>query len=422
MSKFKQLIKSPILALWLTVFIDLVGLGIVIPIFATLFFEPGAIFFGYSVTFLGLTIDTALLYGLMVAVYPIAQFFGAPLIGDLSDKYGRKKMLILSITGTLLGYLVVAVGILQGSLALLFLGRVIDGFTGGNISVAQSSISDLSTKETKARNFGLIGMAFGFGFVIGPYLGGKLADPSIVSWFNAATPFFFSAILAFINIVLLTLNYKETLKEAGSAKFNFLGGLKNLHKAITVKELRNIFMVTFIFIFGFNFFAQFFQVYLIERFQFTSSNIGDLFAYIGLWIAFTQGVILRPLTKRFGATQIPQVTLFLLGVAFFLLLIPDSRTGLFLVMPLVAMFNGLTQPNLLTIVSGLADNTTQGEVLGINQSVQSVAQAVPPIIAGLIASVSTKSPIVVAGLMAFLAWALFVKNFRSVKLNQQFHD
>lgn len=422
MDKLKNIFKSPILALWLTVFIDLLGLGIVIPIFASLFFVPGAEFFLKTYEIFGLNISTSLIYGLLIASYPIAQFFGAPLLGDLSDKYGRKRMLTLSITGTLIGYLIIAWGIVTSTLWLMFLGRLIDGFTGGNISVAQSSISDLSTKETKTRNFGLIGMAFGLGFVIGPYLGGKLADSTIVSWFSDSTPFFFSAILAGINLLLIRFNLKETLKKVGDAKIKLFGGITNIVKAVTVPELRNIFLVTILFTFGFNFFTQFFQVYLIDKFHYTQSNIGDLFAYIGVWIAITQGGILRPLSKKITNVQFPRFSLLFLGLSFFLLLIPSTTVGLLIVLPLVAILNGLSQPNLLSIVSGLADETTQGEVLGINQSVQSVAQAIPPIVAGLIASISVQLPIVVAGGVTLLSWLVYVILFSDVKLKTKFKD
>lgn len=422
MAKSKNFLKSPILALWLTVFIDLLGLGIVIPIFASLFFVPGAEFFMKTYEVWGMNISTSLVYGLLIASYPIAQFFGAPLLGDLSDKYGRKKMLTLSITGTLVGYLVIAWGIVTNTLWVMFLGRLIDGFTGGNISVAQSSISDLSTKKTRTKNFGLIGMAFGLGFVIGPYLGGKLADPTIVSWFSDSTPFLFAGILAGINLILIRFNLKETLKKVGNAKINLLGGVSNLIKAITVPELRSILLVTMLFTFGFNFFTQFFQVYLIDKFHYTQSNIGDLFAYIGIWIAITQGVILRPLSKKISNVQFPRFSLLILGLSFFLLLIPDTTTGLLLVIPFVSIFNGLSQPNLLSIVSGLADETTQGEVLGINQSVRSIAQAIPPIIAGFIASISVQLPIQVAGGVTLLAWIMYIILFRGVKVDPKFKD
>ncbi len=408
--RFKKIFSSPLLALWLTVFIDLLGLGIVIPIFAALFFVPGSEFFLYNLSIGSLKIDTPLVYGLLIAAYPFAQFFGAPLLGDLSDRFGRKKLLLISILGTLASYVVIATGVLTNNILLLFLGRLADGFTGGNISVAQSAISDLSTKETKTRNFGLIGMAFGLGFVIGPYLGGKLADPTVVSWFTNATPFVFAGLLTFLNVILILFNLKETLhgKVDRVFKVNWLGSLDNVAKAVRNTNLRTILVVNLLFIFGFNFFSQFFQVYLISRFAFTQSQIGDLFAYIGIWIAITQGLILRPLAKKFKPYQFVSVSLLALGVAFLALLLPNDSTWIYFIIPIVAVFNGLTQPNLLTLVSNQGDNETQGELLGINQSVQSIAQMIPPIVSGVVSAIAIELPLVVAGLVTIASWVIFI--------------
>ena len=172
--------KFSIGTIFFTVFLDLLGLGIIIPILPALLLDPinGILKVTYSFS------TRTLIYGFLIAAYPIAQFFGAPILGALADQKGRKKLLLLSLVGTVGGYAIFILGILTSNLYLLFLGRIVDGFTGGNISIAQSAIADVSTPETKSRNFGLIGMAFGLGFIIGPYIGGKLSDSAIVSWLD----------------------------------------------------------------------------------------------------------------------------------------------------------------------------------------------------------------------------------------------
>lgn len=232
------------------------------------------------------------------------QFFGAPLLGTLADRFGRKKILWISLFGTWLGYLLFIIGILTQNIYLLFIGRSIDGFTGGNISIAQSAISDISTEENKSRNFGLIGMAFGLGFVFGPYIGGKLSDPSIVSWFSFETPFYLALLLTTINIFLVIKMFPETLKERSTQKIDLLAGFKKLGKAASNSQMRSIFIIVFLLTIGFNFFTQFFQVFLISKFTFTQSQIGDLFAYMGLWIAIAQGAFLRPLSKKYSPHSI----------------------------------------------------------------------------------------------------------------------
>ena len=150
---------------------------------------------------------------MLIASYPLAQFFGAPILGALSDKHGRKKIILISLIGTFFGYLLFAYGIITKNVTLLFASRMLDGFTGGNISTIMSAIADVSTVKDKTKNFGMIGMAFGLGIILGPFIGGNLADPNNVSWFNHSTPFWFAALICLFNIALVVFNFKETCKK-----------------------------------------------------------------------------------------------------------------------------------------------------------------------------------------------------------------
>lgn len=389
----------------------MLGIGIIIPVLPPLFLDPRTGLFDPAATH-----DHRLLVlGFLSASYPLAQFFGAPLLGALADRYGRKKLLAISLVGTLIGYVLFAVGIMQESLLLLFVSRALDGFTGGNISIAMSSIADISDEKNKTRNFGMIGAAFGLGFIIGPYIGGKLADPSIASWFNYTTPFYFSALLAFINILLVLFVFRETLKKGYARAISFMTGIRNIGKAFTTPGLRIVFLVIFLLTFGFNFFTTFFQVFMVQKFKYSLSEIGDMFAYIGLWIAFTQGALTRPISKRFSPRQTMNIAIPLLALALMLLLVPDKSYILYYIMPFIAIAQGMIQPNSTNIVSSSADATSQGEVLGINQSVQSLAQAIPPIIAGYIVSIDRSMPTLVGAGCTLLAGIIFWVGYKGKK-------
>lgn len=410
--------KYTILTIFFTVFLDLLGLGIVIPILPAVLLDPrgGVLPLSYSFS------TRTLLYGFLIAAYPLAQFFGAPILGTLADAKGRKKLLMISLLGTLAGYIIFALGIINKNIYLLFLGRILDGFTGGNISIAQSSIADISNEKTKAKNFGLIGMAFGLGFIIGPYVGGKLSDPSYVSWLTYATPFWVSAILSAVNILLVIINFPETLAKKRDVKVNVFTGVLNIKKAFQYKSLRTMFLVVFLLVVGHNFFTQFFQVFLIGKFRFTQSQIGDFFAYMGLWIAIAQGMVLRPLVKKYKPAAILSVSVILLAIALPVLLIPDQAKWIYVIIPFIAMLQGLSQPNSTAIISNLTDRDKQGEVLGINQSVQALAQAIPPIIAGFVTSVNVNLPTLFAAGSTLLAWiifrAFFVRKHKEDKLSE----
>ncbi|TAK63870.1 MAG: MFS transporter, partial [Bacteroidetes bacterium] len=344
-----------------TVFLDFVGFGIVLPIIAPIMLDRENGVLSPDVSYSARTI----ILGFLVASFTVAQFFGAPMLGTLSDKYGRKKILLISIAGTVVSVILFGIGIKIRSLALLFISRIFNGLMGGNVAAAQSSIADMSDYKTKARNFGLMGMAFGLGFVLGPYLGGKLSDPTTVRWFDFATPFWFTAILSVVNIVLITWLLKETLvtpKELTS--LNITHGIHNVIQAFTRPNLRKIFTVGFLTIVGFSFFTQFFQVYLIEEFNFNQADIGQIFGYIGIWIAFTQGGIVRVLSHRIHPEQVIRVSLLTLSIGLFLLLLPRQSFWFYYVLPFVAMSMGSTTPNMAALVSNTAGANEQGEVLG----------------------------------------------------------
>ncbi|MFY9900977.1 MAG: MFS transporter [Trichococcus sp.] len=399
---------NPILPIFFTVFIDLLGLGIIIPILPAVILNPMAGLLPMDYDFSLRTI----IYGFLIASYPLMQFFGAPMLGAFADRMGRRKILLASLLGTLVGYLLFAIGILTQNIWLLFIGRAIDGFTGGNISIAQSAIADISDDSNRAKNFGLVGMAFGLGFVIGPYLGGKLSDPSILSWFDFATPFWFAAVLTAINILMVLKRFPETLKNKKTGRIDPLAGIKNIRKAFEIKEMRTIFAVIFLLTVGFNFFTQFFQVFLVGKFQFNQSQIGDLFAFMGIWIAVAQGAFLRPLSKRFSPMKILSVSSILLAATFPFLLLPDQAGWIYVIIPFIAIFQGLTQPNSTAIVSSMSDRSSQGEILGINQSIVSLAQALPPILAAFLTTININLPTLFAAGSTLAAWIVFVFVFK----------
>lgn len=402
--------NKPLLPIYFTVFLDMLGVGIAIPVLALLFLDPV-----HGLKIAGTLADKTILLGALLASYALAQFIGAPIFGTLSDQYGRKKLLLLSLAGTFVGYLLFALGIIWGRLELLFIGRILDGFTGGNISIAMSAIADVTKPENRARNFGLIGMMFGLGFIIGPFVGGKLSDPSVVSWFSFSTPFIFAAMLSLINIALLFVLFKETLTVRRTSKVNLLTGVKNLKKAFTHENLKVIFTVVLLWTFGFAFFTQFFQVFLYEKFQYTQSQIGDFFAYIGIWVAIVQGVLTKPVSKRFTPKQ--TLSFSLIGVSIIIFaytLVPNSDWFLLLV-PLMAICNGLSYPNTTALVSNSAGKDMQGEILGINQSIQSIGIAIPALIAGFIAVNGANVPVIVGSILIFAAWLVLILKFKEPK-------
>lgn len=410
MSEKKRL--NPTVAVFITIFIDLLGVGIIIPVFAPLIIENN-----HGIMPAGTSEATRnLVYGILTATFPFFQFFGAPILGTLADKYGRKKILQYSLIGTFVGYVLFALSIHFNILWLLFIARAIPGFMGGNISIVTASLADISKPEERAKNFGLIGMAFGMGFILGPFLGGVLSSSDTCRYFDYSTPMWFTALLTLVNMVYVRKQFPETFKPSAQGKVSLLTGINNVKKAFGLVNMRVILLTVFLQSFAFSFFMQFNQVYLIKKFRFDEKQIGILFGYIGLWIAFTQGVILRQVTKRLAPPQILRFSLMGLAFAILAILWPTQAWMLYLINPFMAIFQGLTQPNQTSIVSTLTPPENQGEMLGIQQSVTSLAFIFPPLIAGVIVSIDYRLPLVVSALVMLLAWANFYFRFEGKKV------
>ncbi len=403
----QKLSRYPLLAVFSTIFIDLLGVGILIPVFPLLILPGSAARIIPDAWSIG---SGFILLGWLSAIYPLMQFIATPILGEISDRWGRKIVLIISVLGTSVSYAVFAYAIINKNIPLLFISRAFDGLTGGNISVAQAVIADISTAKNRARNFGLVGMAFGLGFILGPYIGGRLADPSIVSWFNASTPFWFASLLALFNVFVIATFLPETLHTRSKVfKLHLLKSLQNVTTAFTRPGLRHVMPSTFLFNGGFTFFTTFFAVYLFKEFGFTQGNVGDYFAYIGLWIALVQGLLTGFVAKIFKDWQVLRISMF--GMALALLaymIVPAGQyKWLFVVAPFVAVFSGLTQAFTPTIVSRVTPREIQGEALGINASVAALSQTIPAVISGYVASINTHLPVTVGAFFIAAAGAMF---------------
>lgn len=393
--------------LYFTILIDMIGIGVLIPVIPQLLgnTESSSFLLNPTQGQLGF-----ILLGLLSAIYPIAMFFASPILGVLSDKFGRRPVLILSILGTSLGYLLFAVAILIKNIPLLFFSRIVDGLTGGNISTVQASITDQVDPEHRAKAFGLMGATFGIGFILGPLIGGKLADPNVLSWFNASTPFFFAGILSFINLLSITFFFKETNHHIDKDRvIKYFSSVSNLFKIKKLnREVRYLLIVSFLFNAGFAFFTSFFNVYLTHKFNFSVGQIGNFFGYIGICSIFTQLVVVRYITKRFDEVSVLRYSYPLIALAIIFYLLPTQSWWLFLVTPIFAIPNGVQMANFSALLSHRTPPKERGETLGISASFNSLGQALPPLFAGFLAvAFAPSTPILIASFFVLGAGVLF---------------
>ncbi|MFZ2593261.1 MAG: MFS transporter [Minisyncoccia bacterium] len=394
--------KNILPVLFFTLLVDMIGFGMIIPIVPILFTEPTS----QSFLLTGFTVTQQYMFtGFITALYGIMQFFAAPILGELSDVYGRKPVLLLGVSVLALSQLMFGLGITAGSLIIVVLSRAIAGLAGANFSVAQACIADVTEPKDRAKNFGLIGAAFGAGFILGPLLGGFIADmfPHV-----GAAPFFFAGILGLCNVVSVMFFLPEThhvRKE--KQRISVFKGIRNIQQALKDVDARVVYASNFFYQTGFAFFTSFVGILLVAQYDFSASQIGIFFGIIGVWVMITQLFILRLVTKKYTERQILKVTLPLLACALASYPFMPSSAFLYACIPFIAIPNGLSMANITALISRSVSPERQGAALGVNGSVMALAQSSAPLISGIAGGLlGIYVPFMIGSACVFTGWAI----------------
>ncbi len=348
---------------------------------------------------------TAVGLGMLFASFSLFQFLATPVMGRLSDRYGRKPLLIFSLLGTA-GSLVLFA--LAHSVPFLFLARILDGITGGNVSVAQAVIADVTEGEDRDKSFGLIGAAFGFGFLIGPALGGLLSGIAVT------LPFFVAAGIALVAALITQLFLPETLSEAQrdthvtDGKPLFDG--KSLFTALRWPVLGKLLLATFAVSTAHSILVVGFNSYSVDVFQLNEQALGAIFTGLGLVTLLMQAFGIGFLLQRFGSKRRVLLVTMLLAAFFNLVTVLAPTPLTFAIVTLFYAASFAPQNVMLTgLLSERTQDEDQGGVLGIQQSYVSLGQIVGPVIAGAVAQVYSGGVFVVAAAAFVGAWVLFWK-------------
>jgi MFS transporter, DHA1 family, tetracycline resistance protein len=386
--------KRALTFLFLTVFIDLLGVGLLVPVLPYLVRRYDS---------------DALTVGLLSASFAMAQFVASPLLGLWSDRAGRRPVLLISLLGTGLGYYLFGIG---GSLAVLFVARVIDGFTGGNFSIAQAYIADVTEARDRTKAFGMIGAAFGMGFVLGPAISGLLAQASI------AAPAYAAGTLAIANTIFGYFALPESLppekRQKGAFRMRDLDPIMPMIGYLRRPVVGTMLWALFAFGFAHSALQTNFAVYTLNRYHWGPRDNAWMFVFVGVASAVVQGWLVRKIAPKIGEKRLAIYGTMLTVGGFAVLAYAPVAAWLFFGMTLTVL-GGAGGPAMQSLMSQQAEPQEQGTLMGVAQSVSSLTRILGPVWAGLLFDhLGMSSPYWSSAAVNVVAWVLLWLALRSL--------
>ena len=347
-----------ILIILMIMFTEILGFSIVLPV----------------IPFLGLSLGlNTLQIGLILSIISICQLFASPVTGKLSDRFGRKSILLISQFSTLLGFILLG---LANNVFILIAARVIDGLIGSNMTVSQAYISDVTTPEERTKYYGYSSAVFGAGLIFGPVIGGTL------SVFNYSTPMFFAAIICFISIILVLIFLPESLttkKEEFRLKLNDIIPIEEGKRFFKNNIIRNILLLFFIYNFGFMFFMSNFALFGKIQMNLSTPEVGFLMSWVGILRVVFQSFLINPLQKRFGENSLLTSGIISMFLTMSILLFNANYLFAYIPVIFIAFGTGVCRPILTSKLTRSVTREKTGSVLGLNNALTSIAQIITPI-------------------------------------------
>lgn len=386
----------------LAIMIDSLGFGLVYPIITALFSSSHSPMLPANA---GVNLHHFYL-GLGYLLYPLCMFFGASSMGDLSDRYGRKKVLLICVGGLAISFALMGIGTVFNSIVFLMLGRALSGLMAGSQPIAQAAISDLSTPETKALNMSLLTMALTVGIVVGPLLGGVTSDSHLISWFNFSTPFIISTILSIISFCWLWFGFQDTSIPQIQDPFKFSRIITLFVDAFKHPKLRLVAIVFLFMQIGFGIYFQYSLVLLHQEYQYSNALLGIFNAFLGVCFALGMTLIIRIALKFCDVRQIALYGFFIIALCEIATALTHSLAMIWIYALPLATIDIVAYTAMLTNFSDAVEPHQQGWAMGISGSIMSLAWVITGFTANLMSFVTVRELILIGGISMFVSFLL----------------
>lgn len=400
------------------IFLDFLGYGIILPTIVPMLFSN-------EIHLLPDNLDQHLKYfifSIVLSIFPIGLFFGGFFIGSLADKYGRKKTLILSLTGTIIGYATFLIGFLYENIMVLIIGRGISGFMSGNVALANTIISDISDSNENSKNYSFVTLSIGLGIILGPFLGSKLSNVNeydvnfnLLNVPSIMLPYYIAVFLSTIAFILVIFFIPETFNHQTiyNKQISFKKAFKNFIFNLTKAKMKHIFLSSFLLFLTFNIFVYTLNIYLYDTLKFSTNEIGDFLTYVGICLVISMGIITPLISKYFKPYQILKISLIGLFIILISTLFILNRNTIHLLTSLFIVFYGITYTNIVGLISLLAQEDQKGASFGTNQSLHAIAEGIAPIIATNTFYLSSKMPFSIISFIAIFSWLILVTKIKN---------
>jgi DHA1 family tetracycline resistance protein-like MFS transporter len=367
--------------------------------------------------------ERSIVLGALLALYPLGQFLGSPVLGALSDRYGRRPILIASLSATTALYAAIAAALDIQSLPLLMVACFLAGLCESNVVIAQGAIADTAPRDDRSRLFGYIYLSASLAYVVGPLAGGKLADHSLASWFNYATPYWAMTILLGAVLVAIIALFAET-HPGTPGQARWLAAFTNLGRIVTDARLRPLYLINFILyvaIFGF---FRIYPMYLVDEFHMTVGRVSEFVAYVAVPIVIANVWLVGALSRRIRPPALVLFTAVATGVFMALIVVPSSRISLWFTLGPTALALAVCLPSCAAMLSLAADDQEQGRAIGNNQAMQVGAEALTGVVGGAFAAILIKLPLLVFAGAAFVGGAMVagLRRTETVAVSAPAHD